>query len=339
MKQCDVVKSVKVKPASLILTYCTGITERFSYGKDGLLAIGREGAIFKNRIKISRQFTPPLGQTVDGFEHRLTIPRKAYDAATTIEQAIAIQDYLIRLLDCGYNCSYPKNVLEREWQSVLSTDPLQCFDKGIVRLHQHRGFPVLGRPIVEHFFDLGRYTSGKLSLNDAFKEPKLLYRAIRTVTGMKVPITSAAVSRHLGLGPRVYGPLCYVALLRKLDVKGPVIDYDPHLGIKAMACAALGIPYIPVGSDLDFACSRGFDGFIGLKYSEDPPQFGMIDGGFKTASLKKVMAISGPKYLMVFVPAEQRDEFLRWRAPAAQIMAAGSAIENRRDYFFVYKLR
>jgi len=242
-------------------------------------------------LRPNRHYDLPLGhapgQEGDDYGHHLILPRRLLERATPLAGALGMQRLVLLLLAAGYRRQQHPLALQADLaalrRAAAPDSPLlaRCQPArgrwgGQLRFFFSSRQP--GRTLQTHFCDLDGYRplpTGHLPLAEALRRPRRLYNAVRRVAaGWRAITTTNVICALSRSGPVVPSPIGYMALLRQLKYTGSVYDVDPQLGSKALACAALGLPYNSPVPNPDLAA------YIGLAPATGAPGLVIADGCF-----------------------------------------------------------
>lgn len=316
----------------LKVTYQTGVIERYWYGcgepRQGDIVLTMANSKINKPLKPVRQFEADLLSQNNDYDHHWSISRKTIKTASLLDKFLLANRLALVLTKVGYNGKHHPTTLATCWDQLQKVNKLQCFNNSIFSV---KALPTslawLARPLVEHFFDLS--FEGHISFKEAFRRPRLLYTALRSLLlAQRARFTTANFYRTLSnkrVGPRLTHPLLYVSILAKMNIKGAVLDLHPDYGSKALACAILGLPYRTYqNGHFDHALANGFGNYIGLKHARyqegEPIDVVIADNNFKAVDYESALAeAASAKCLISYVPVHRYAEVEQQYKPKLSI--------------------
>jgi hypothetical protein len=204
-------------------------------------------------------------QRIDPLEpssYHKAINRKQFKAGSFIDRRLAIQRMFREVLRTKDQPDrYPEDVIRQSYH-ILTKHSLDRFTlNGGIHFYASLGrqTTLAWRRLIEHFFN----PSGYLTKNLLWYGANVVYNQVYT------PITVAQIrwkaAKQASIG--IHNSLAYAALLQRLQIEGSVIDLNPGLGHKAIACALLGLRYItPACPAITRAIELGIQDVTGLDH-------------------------------------------------------------------------
>jgi transposase-like protein len=306
-------------------------------------AISREQGKLDNIPTVTYQYEYDL---VDGpsYPAHLEMNKQEYKRATVMERRIALHTMTNKICLRGWvPLDYPMCALEDELERTrqANLDARQHKGDYIRYVAQDPDSAMCGR-IGEHFFDLSFLTG-------IVRSPRLTLRVLKLVVNGQYPATTHSYIHRILQNtleydfpfPRVCDPACYMAIFRRLGVRGPVLDLHPGLGEKAIACALMGIPYRTLPDEhLRGAVDKGFMDFIGCDYAEwdgRPAEWALCDNALqKPVKELGFEHLGKAKRVLMFVPEKKRQAIQGKMPPSGALTIRANRIVPRKDYLFLY---
>jgi hypothetical protein len=329
LRRQPIISALELRGRHLRVDYQTGVVERYWYGaferptRGEMALVAAEGHVTQS-VNVVRQFEADLVGSADEYGHHWALPLVAMRKLTLIDKMLLANRLALALTKIGYNGKHHPRTLQLCWQKISAVDKLHCFQDGIFQLAALR--PALAwtaRPIVEHFFELSQ--CGSPTFQEAFQRPVLLYKALKKILlSQRTRLNTTNLYRVLGMcgiGPKIIHPSLFIAILHKMAIRGPVLDLQPGLGTKAMACALLNLPYLTYPNEqFDAAMAKGFGEFIGLQHRRYQPgedvALALADNNFCQVDYKQVLAeTKNAKCLLAFCPLRQYASVVRKHRP------------------------
>lgn len=310
-------------------------------------------AIFQDDAKL--EDIPPVTfeyeSNLDGsndFPHHLYVDSRRMREASLLERRMALHTFGNHIFHNKYQqLTHPDHVLRRAWETVKSADYKRLIrSDNFVLYYVGSGLDMgTSMKISEHFFDLQAVWA------EIFYSPRYITLALDSVSKSASPLSTHnmlmfAISRRYQMKhkplPRMTPSSIYMAILKKLNIHGPVLDMYTGYGGKAMACALLGVPYYYVQNEhFDNALRRGFGDFIGVECR--PHNGEKVSLLICDYDLRKLPDMDGlerlAKYasnMLIFVPGEHRDNMLRKLPPRATLPIKPQINSDAIDYLFLY---
>ncbi len=305
----------------------------------------RDSIHVHKEIKIGQLIESDLLTKETPFRY-FVIGTTAWKNATLMEREFAIQRFIQHVCKVGYQGRIPQVSIDNSLKHVKSpnTRDYQLTINGQKLINFNVGSRRRGAAILTHYFDLERTPRppGRQCLAKAAKCPKLIYLMVRKLIKHKRQINSYRIMRTIKLsrGPILLCYETYEALFKRLKITS-VYDPDPETGVKALACASMGIPYYTKPNELfDLALSRGFAGMVGLDHrylgADDRPNCTVIDRNLVDFDYSAALDLSDiSDRLMVYVPAKKKMDALAECAPDSIIDAMVDFVRNV-DHFFIW---
>lgn len=301
--------------------------------------ISSTSGIYYNMAPIRYEF----GNITDiNFENAhpamIMVGRKDIQNLTFIEKRVTLNNYLFKLISRGWmNPTYPIEKLESEWEYLKNYDLSNHTRNGILR-STPTTFKLFKKykQIPFHFFDMSR-------LWRIMRKPLRLRSSLNKLFDGIEDVTYTAVLKAMlyESGMKIPVPTLYAAIFKKLGVQS-VLDLTPGYGSKAMACAILGIKYIPKKTHtIEYAIDNGFADFIGLDYEwfdeNSNTKYDLMVGTDVFSSGLSIVK----KYkhrvnnIMAFVRKHAKDELEELYKPT-YIVPIVMQINGEIDYIFVW---
>lgn len=326
--------------------YKTGIAEKFWFDDDPSpfsFAITRKDAKISELVRVYYQYENDLDNP-DQFRHLIEIPFRIYQKCNVIEKSLLIQTFLTTFLFNNYNELQPLQVLQADLDRLRRLDYARSLRKGIIDFTY--GSPKPGRKIIGHFFDLAKAPNQRQKpLTEISKHPQIIYNIIRHYLSKHYSVNVSKIIRgcsRRGFGPVIPNPLGFAALFKQLKIQGPVLDLDPGVGSKAIACARLGLEYQTWPNEyFDRALELGFGDFIQLNHKRRNDETGSIiigDDGFNEPNIKRVLKYANQaRYIVTFVPRIYYELLKVEYNPTAVIkVKLGHKKGPNNGYFFIW---
>ncbi len=284
---------------------------------------------------------PEYGVDVDGkalYPAHIALSRADLAQASIVEQRLALHEYTRQIVTRGWIWpAFPEAIVQADFEQVCASAIATYEMNG--GFTSRMGYAQPGRKVLMQFFDFSRYWSylrrPRLAVRFAsillakttidFNFYNLLTTVTRNPTWMRTPTTP------------IPNPAVYTAIFRKLGFQGTLLDVAVGLGTRAVACAAAGLRYTSADPAINPALERGFEQFSGLIYEPYTGQkvdVAIYDEGFIAPDMTKIMPyLDKAKTLLVFVPAKNRDEVLKYKPKEAIRFKTNINITN---YLFIW---
>jgi len=308
--------------------------------------ITEDDARLRKVPEVSYQYESNLDGTNPHPGH-IQINRRQWQQASFLERRMAMHTFGQRVFNNKYiQLTHPTKVLEYELEFMRNIDETR-FIQGA----GFTAFPLLagirhapGKQIIEHFFDL------RCLWDNILSSPRYITHVLNALASQNLPFDTHNMVRVLLTGPptlghkrvpRIPNPMVYAVMLRRLGVRGTVLDLQPGFGPRAIACAILGLRYVYRPNKLfQDAVNNGFADFIGLQCQEyDGSKVDMLlcDDDMALPDLSDVTAMAkSANNMLLFVPRKLRYK-LQGNLPPKSIIPIRSRYYVREmDYFFVY---
>ena len=309
--------------------------------------ITKEDARLEKVPPTTYQYESELDGT-NKYPGHLQIDMKQWKQASLMERRIALHQFSTKMFEAKYvQLTHPEHVIQHELEFMRKIDAARFIkDAGFTafpRLENTRHAP--GKKIMQHFFDLSYlweqvFNSPRCTthvLNELAKRSTVAFNThhmIRTLVG-EVPNLSHKVI------PRMPNPMVYAVIMRRLGIRGPVLDLHPGYGSRATACAILGIPYLYQPNEIfQGALDRGFAEFVGLDcqpYGGGKVPMLLCDNDLNMPNMKDVIELSkSASNMLVFIPSEKREQVQNKLKPKSVIPIKARFHKKKMDYFFLY---
>lgn len=251
------IATLKVTDHILEATYITGITEgyRFSIGgKDypNDHPVLKDDLIVTGKATLQKQFGGyDFAAQRSLYDYHLRLPRRQMLQWSFIDRRIAIHRFG-HILGQGGVHEYPPQELAKMINRIQEADVSKISTPRMTYAYYHR--------LWMNYFCPNRNVSTRKCVRII---DRLQSRTCRKFVDSS-RVLSVALRRQRRL--RLCSPTYYIKLFSSLGVER-VLDLHPQTGIKAIACAVLGIEYsAPATEEMDNALNRGIVEDFGLKY-------------------------------------------------------------------------
>lgn len=277
------------------------------------------------------------------YPAHIALPRKEFDKASFMEQRIALHDLCRTIVRRGWvPMDYPDEVLQADWRRVLKTKEARFLrNSRFYATVTQRHLQAAGWYIAEHFFPFDEFT-------DTMKSPRLVTRALNDLSRRPTKINTHNILKAVAGDAkaqnrprlRVVDPRMYIAIMRRLGIKGKVLDVYPNHGYRMMACAALGLTYVAPRSDkVQAAIDKGLLEFLGLDFEWfDGQSLDLVlhDDDLAEHPLGDITPYTNlTKRLLHFVHRSNRKN-LEAKTRPESIIQIQSFYRRTPDYFFLF---
>ena len=352
LEKQDVVRAVYLRPEHVHIRTMhyfwesyypnrTGKRLAFSYN------ITRADARLERIPTVAYQYESELDGT-NRYPGHIQINQTEWKHASFLERRMALHQFGWRIFENKYvQLTHPTEAIENDLEFVR-----QIKEAKLIKQGGFTAFPLMGRTdyapgkkIIEHFFDMSYLWQEALGspryithvLNSMAEKT---HTTINTHNMIRSLLGGVENLRHKKI-PRIQNPAVYVALLRRLGVRGPVLDLHPGYGSRAIACAILGIPYLyPPNALFEDAVNRGFAEFLGLDcrpYEGGSIPMLLCDNDLDMPNLKEATDFAkSATNMLIFVTNDKRFRFEAKMKPKSIIPIKARYYKKKMDYFFLY---
>ena len=342
LKQQDIVNNVIVGPKSLKVKYHTFVPEYYYFnvkpkGANRGFAITKDNSKINKIPSVSCQYENEIGNEND-YSCHLIINRKEWNNANIIEHRLAAQNFAkILIVIDGIRPKSPDKILLQHLNELQNVNLSKYIGNGYFTVYPKFGKRTPPhRRIIEHFYDINE-------LEPILNSPNKVWHALKHLTDKSIDIMTHNLFRVMShfWEPKIYDPLVYSSIFKRLGVKGEVLDISPHYGNKAIACAMTGLKYTSIHDDnVQNAIDAGFADFIGLNYAKYDGRIVdlvIYDNNFRNADIDLALKYADvAKKLIVFVPKEQKDELKKEYQPESIIQIRTKIYSKEPDYLFIF---
>lgn len=303
------------------MRYTTGFRKNYVFGPlirkhNYRTFIKRPEGTIKEQIKIGAQYQWRMLNQPE-LEPYFLVKRDRIKRSTFMEQELLVHELLLRLQKTRLiKAHYQPDELANDLDRINTIDNAYC-STGVITLYPYsgmRGKLKPGRAWVETYYDIDdmrRMEYDETStIRRAFTIDKILYVALQKLiktTPMDVTVNSIRYMMHrMGYGPKYYNPITYKIIFRQLlKPTGRVIsDPTPYLGVKALACAALGAHYNPMA----YFPSKLADDLDLRLVKPDQHDILLLDNNFNRVDIDHAMASRNQcKEMLLYVEHDQME--------------------------------
>jgi hypothetical protein len=322
LEQTDIVKTAFIEKTFVQAVYKTGIRETYNFKirrrykkrPNNHYNISPKMAAIRREIPIFKEFRhDPLD---DSPTYHWCINRNHFNESTLLERRIAMHRLLREILNTKPEPDwYPYDILEGDWERMLQYPSEKYLRNGALTC-----FPCIRSPhfhfrVLEHFFNPGANYSGYT-----------LLKALRYVCKKKtIRINSSNVRKAARWYScrKIISPLLYCALFKALKITGPVGDLHPGYGMKAIACAMMGLPYYAVKEEgyqraLDLGLSSFTRSEFGLLENQQVDLL-ISDDNFNSFQMPSGDILNQARKLLCYAPRDNRQELATQHNPTATL--------------------
>lgn len=349
LRQSDLVKKINITRHVFAIRYATNVVVQYWYTDTDTppshIRVTRDSIRIHKEIKIGQLIESDLLTNHTPFKY-YSIGTTAWKHATLMERELAIQRFVQHVCQTGYQGRLPQASIDSDLKHLKLIDKNACHltADGRKLIDFNYGRRRAGTAIITHYFDLDRTPRPphRQCLAKAAKRPKLIYLMTRKMIKSRRQINSYRVMRALRVsrGPQLLFCKSYEALFDRLKITS-VYDPDPETGVKALACACMGITYYTKPNELfDLALSRGFAGAIGLDHrylcDGERPNCTVIDRNMVDFNYGDALDLADVSdRLMVYVPAKRKMDALAECVPDS-IIDAVMDFSGNIGHFFIW---
>ena len=328
----SIVRKVIVHKAHLQIKFKDGITQRYLYNK---ITAGQW--FISNIPKIRLQYEQDI-QTQETYPAHISVSKKELDRSTKFEQDVALHYLNKQLTQRGWIWPrYPQYVLQDDLNNLKSIEDRKMIKKGSIIAYNQ----IAGRYLMCHFFDLSHLW------RDVFMIPKRSWAVMRSLHKKKDlnvnthnmihEITRGILRQKLKLP----NPALYVTLLRRLGIRGRVLDLNLGTGSRAIACSVTGNEYAYLSNEkMDKAIDLGIMDVCGLKcikYDDEVVDLVICDNDLTESNIEAAMLYADrAKQIIAYVPREKKDEYKEIYDPKSMIKVITNPRSRDPNYYFIW---
>jgi hypothetical protein len=342
----DIVRAVQQMEAGLVVRYKTGLKEIYWIGKrksgSRSFAITRENSRLKRVPRVHYQY-PGTDLTRLEHEHQLAINQREWADASLMERRVAAHAFLLKLRSTRPDTyTLPESVLVEAWEG-LQTSPAQHYIyKHVLRTVVHkrgRCLPNYAWPLITHFVNL------RPELASMWARPKHILGVLGRLVLNETELTTrnVLIGGSTRFGPKMVNPNLYRCLFQSLKIKGAILDLEPGIGCKALACATEKLLYRTIQAErFDQACERGLARFVGLDwqhYAGEMVELVLADGCLtRTVDVSTVLNSYAKRAsrIVCFVKSADRQDLQERFKPCRVLGVKPSLYSRKLDYLFVW---
>jgi len=314
--------------------------------KQGASRIPRSFTITKEQSRLEkvppvlRQYESDLGQ--DSYAAHIIIPMAQWRQASFIERRMAVHEFARQITQRGWiDPDYPEWVLNEEWGKLRNLNPAKYLKKSTFTAFPRYGTrPPPGRRMVEQFFDFRE-------LWETIRSPRWTLKALNNMVQHKLEAYDThqfyrsmmyVSNRDV---PRVIDPGFYSIVLKRLGIKGRILDLTPNHGSRAVACALNGLTYVTESNQkVQTAIEKGLCDFTGLKYEEydgGVVDLVLLDNDLRKCDISNAMQYaSKARRMMVFVQRNEKASMQAKYKPSSIIQVKARCHAQTPDFIFLW---
>ena len=329
------IKEIRIYKNHLYLKHQDGLVSRYRFSQ-----MDQTDWRYDKVPAIVNQYENDL---VDTTSAHLSISRAQLSKCSRIERDIALHKFNKILNTRGWIWpEYPIEELLDDLAKLKKEKEHNYIKNGTFTL-LHNNCP--GRKILANYFDMSEI------YNQIFKKSIRTYGIIyRLYKSKNNPfdfhniLRMATRSNFRNMKFKMPNPTFYSIILKRLNIKGSVLDLNVGTGSRSIACALNGLKYMHLNDPkISKAIDLGYDEFIGLKHSSfdgmsdltiaDMDLTGdkceeMINKAFEYANCSK--------RIMAYVPKDLKDEMFYKYKPSSMIKLITHPVYREPNYFFIW---
>jgi hypothetical protein len=314
--------------------------------------INKQDAIINDVPKVLPEYEyDMLSQSLDenGLikQPHISINRSKFNQSSLLEQRLAVHEFCRQVTQRGWIWpEYPMCVLRDELSKTRKFKETKYMRDGTFSIFANNGHqPAPGRKIIEHFFDLSEYSH-------IFNSPRMVMKMLNELAARRdlkfdihnmLRIFSHGGASITGKYPtfRIFDPIVYSVIFKRMGIKGPILDIAPGLGNKSIAAAINGIKYFTIPTNnFSKAIEKGFAEFCELDYqpwNSDKVELLLYDNNFERPDMSVVNGFTKyAKRMMVFVPHVLKTKYLAKYKPSSIIKIKTKWFQKNHDYLFIW---
>jgi len=306
--------------------------------------IPRSYGITRKEAKL--ESVPPVIQQYESdfdrsYPAHIVIPRDKWDAASFIEQRLAVHEFARQMTQRGWiDPNYPQHIIDAEWDKLKNINSARYLRKSTFT-----AFPCIGtqappgRRLVENYFDFNE-------LWDVIRSPRWTMNTLNSLTSKKLQIDTHNFYRTMMAEirkpmPRMVDPGLYIVLFKRLGITGKILDLTPNHGSRAVASAINGITYCTLPNEkVQKAINKGLCEQTGLNYEEyddGKVDLVMIDNDLRECDIELAMEYaSKAKRIMAFVPRNKKSIIASKYKPSSIIQIKARFFRKTPDFLFIW---
>ena len=304
--------------------------------------INERNAIIKNIPKIYNEYEPDIA-TGEKYDAHIAINRREIRKSSLIERRIAAHQFTKMLISRNWiQPKFPPHIIKTDMENVRNAN-LEKYEttEGFTCI-TNNATPI-GQKTMLHYFDSSTLWTTVRSARKIIRYVNYLMDRPRTkfnYTNLLLLVSNNTINvtnRYDRI--KIQSVPVYLAIFKKLNITGTVMDIKVGMGNRAIACAGLGLTYTTPDKSIEFALGNGLCEATNLIYE---PYVGqnvdviIYDEGFTRPIFDNVKPYIGKcKRLLVFVPSSCKTEMMQYK-PKKMIKVRTRLLPNQYDYIMIW---
>lgn len=329
------IKHVRIHKNHLCIRHNDGLYSRYIFKK-----MDQKDWRYEKVPLIIKQYENGISQADTAH---LAINRKQLAQCSRLERDVVLHKLNHIINTRGWIWpEYPAEELSKDLKALKNEKEANYIKNGHFTL-LHTSCP--GRKIMQHFFDMSHV------YNQILKKPRRayniiyrLYRSPNNPLDFNNIIRMATRSNFKNSRFKMPNPTFYSIILKRLRIKGRVLDLNVGTGGRAIACAMAGLHYMHLDDGcFNRAIDLGLGDFLGLSHSvfEGSADLVIADidlTGDKCEEMiqKAFIYADRTKRILAYVPRELQVELYKKYKPAQMIKCVTQPVNREPNYFFIW---
>lgn len=329
------VKEVRIGKNHLAIKHQDGLISRYRFSK-----MDQEDWKLEKVPPIINQYNNDI---VQGQSAHIAINRRQLMNCTIIERDIALHRFNKIITSRGWiRPEFPIDELNKDMYRLRREKESNYVRKGCFTL-LHNNCP--GRRILTHFFDMSHVYNQVLRRTK--KTYRILYKLYQSKNNEFDLFNVIRMVTRLNFKDykfKMPNPFFYATILKRLNIKGNVLDLHVGTGSRSMACALNGLHYMHL-NDEGFmeAVKLGYADFMGLKHSVYSGQVDLVIADIDLTGdncedmIKQAFRYAKyTKRIMAYVPKELKDELYSKYKPSSMLKCVTHPVDRQPNYLFIW---
>jgi hypothetical protein len=325
----ECVRRINVYPTNIWVRYHYGKRVRYEYKR-----FNEEDWRLENVPNVVQEYEEGLLNNLE-YENHIIISRSALNDASKLERNLAINRFVHTIVSRGWKWPrYPLAVLEEDLKNLKEAKENNFIRSGAFNVLHDRG---AGRDIMIHYFDLSYY------FDNIIKKPRIMHKVAVDLLNKECKFNTASYIMEFTRRNKLKmpNPSLYRFLLKRLGVRGKILDLCVGNGAHAIGCAMNNLEYVHLNDErFNRAVDLGFADFMHLKhkaYNNELVDLVLCDGDLEEHNIDEAMTYADrTKQILAYVPREKKREYEIKYRPRSIVKVITTPVPRDPNYYFLW---